>query len=472
MATKPTVAQSTLNAKSIDIINVIRANASPAYRDSVPEITQKTQLPAVGEIVCGTPAFANEFINALVNRIAIVRATGLTFNNPYVGLKKGMLDFGESIEDIFTEIAKVQAYDVTKAPQRELKRTLPDVKSVFHVVNWKVLYPVSIEDEELKLAFLSEDGVTDLISKIVNQIYTAAEYDEYLLFKYMIIKNVTAGKMKPVGLGNTTTNIKNSAVQFRGLSNLLTFPKREYNEAGVLNNTPRERQAIFMDSEFNGRFDVEVLASAFNMDKSTFMGNLYLIDDFKTFDNDRWAEIRAESDGLEEVTSEELTLMQDVKAILVDEEWFQVYDKLKKFTEDYISSGLYWNYFYHEWKVISHSPFANAIVFCEGSEAELPNTITVNIDQKEVSDIATVVVMSVERTEALRNQNYKFVQTDDLVPNAIAVQPFGAYLVPANKTDVAIKPKVVVEGVEYTIDTGTTAEAMTVGSTITLTKVV
>lgn len=361
------IAQSTLNASTIDILNVIRQNASYEYQQAVPEVTQVSDIPKVGEIIYGTPAFANQFINALVNRIAIVRTQSVTFNNPYAPLKKGYLEFGETIEDIFVNIAKVVDYSAEKAAAREFRRTLPDVRSAFHVMNWRVMYPVTIQDEDLKLAFLTIDGVTDLIAKIVDSIYTAAEYDEFLLFKYLLIKAVAHGRMYPVAFDGS--DLKNAAKVFRGTSNLLPFPKSEFNEAGVKNNTPKERQAIFMDALFNAEFDVDVLSAAFNMDKADFMGKLHLIDDWTTFDNERFEVIRENSDGIEEVTAEELTLMEDVKAVIVDTNWFQVYDNKNQFTEKYVAAGLYWNYFYHTWKTVSNSPFANAVVFVQ-TEAE------------------------------------------------------------------------------------------------------
>lgn len=357
------IAQSTLNASTIDILNVIRQNASYDYQQSVPEVTQASDIPKVGEIIYGTPAFANQFINALVNRIAIVRVQSATFNNPYSALKKGYLEFGETIEDIFVSIAKVVDYSAEKAAGREFKRTLPDVKSAFHVMNWRVMYPVTIQDEDLKLAFLSIDGVQNLIAKIVESVYTAAEYDEFLLFKYLMIKAVTHGKLYPVTFDGS--DLKNAAKVFRGVSNLLPFMKTEFNEAHVKTSTPKERQVIFMDALFNAEFDVDVLSAAFHMEKADFMGRLHLIDDWTTFDNERFEIIRENSDGIEEVTDEELALMADVKAIILDENWFQVYDNKNQFTEKYVSAGLYWNYFYHTWKTVSNSPFANAVAFVD-----------------------------------------------------------------------------------------------------------
>ena len=423
------IAVSTLNASTVDILNVIRDNASLAYQNSVPTITKATDIPRVGEVIYGTPAFSNEFINALVNRIALVRVQSATFNNPYARLKKGYLDYGESIEEIFVNIAKVFEFSQEKAESRELKQYKPDVKSAFHAMNWRVMYPVSISDEELRMAFLSAEGVTNLIAKIVDAVYTAANYDEYLLFKYMLIKACTGGAMKPVAVN--TSDPKNYAKAFRGTSNMLPFMKSEYNAAGVLNTTPRNRQVIFMDAQFNADFDVDVLSAAFNMDKADFMGSLFLIDDWTEFDNDRWSVIRADSDGVEEVTSAELTLMGKVKAVILDEEWFQIYDNLNKFTEKFIAAGLRWNYFYHTWKTVSYSPFANSVVFVTNDASiSAPDSITYVVSSTDKNGNAYVIALVPQDSDTLGDRNMQFVQTEALTELGYAMQPYGAMFVP------------------------------------------
>ena len=464
------IAQTTLNATTIDILNVIRENASYDYQQNVPVVTKEADIPKVGEVIYGTPAFANQFINALVNRIAVVRVQSATFNNPYAMLKKGYLEFGETIEDIFVGILKAVHYSAEKAEAREFKRTMPDVRSAFHTMNWRVMYPVTIQDEDLKLAFLSIDGVTDLISKIVDAVYTSAEYDEFLLFKYLLIKSISHGKMKPISIG-AGTDIKESAIQFRGISNKLPFMSSEYNEAGVTNNTPKDRQVIFMDAMYNAQYDVEVLASAFNMDKADFMGRLFLIDDWTSFDMDRFDVIMSESDGLEAVTPEELALLADVKAVMLDDRWFQVYDNNNKFTEKYVASGLYWNYFYHVWKTISYSPFANAVVFVSNSSTITPPaTFTVEIAGKDKSSVATVLTLAVnDPDKTLQHTTLNFVQSEDLVKAGIAVQKYGAVIIPASATSQNITLKAVVDGVGYTATT-TISDASNVGDTVTLSK--
>lgn len=475
------IAVSTLNASTMDILNVIRQNASLEYQSQVPEVKIETDIPRVGEVLYGYPALANQFINALVNRIALVRVKSATFNNKFAPLKKGYLEFGETVEEVFVNIAKAREFSVEKAEAREFKRTIPDVRSAFHAMNWRVQYPVTIQDEDLRTAFTSADGVSDLIARIVDSVYTAAEYDEYLLFKYLLIKAVANGKMYPVSIGSGT-DMTDAAVQYRSMSNKLEFMSTKYNASGVHTTTPKNEQYIFMDSEYNASYDVNVLASAFNMDKATFMGQLQLIDDWTTFDNERFDVIRANSDQIEEVTDEELALMKGVKAVMVDAEWFQVYDNNAKFTEDYVAAGMYWNYFYNVWKTISSSPFSNAIVFAtDGSiNVTAPESLTVNVlsvdravgKNKKPASVAVTLEAVDATTGVIKADDAKFTTNESAIQSGVAVQPYGALLYSAADGSFVTGQFIEADyaGAHYTGATAVNLETVKTGDTFTLTK--
>lgn len=463
------IAVNSLNASTVDIINTIRANASYEYQQLVPEITDAIEIPKVGEVLYGYPALANQFINALVNRIALVRVKSATFNNAYAELKKGYLEFGETVEEVFVSICKAREFSAEKAKDRELKRSLPDVRSAFHTMNWRVQYPVTIQDEDLRMAFTSAQGVQDLIAKIIDSVTTASEYDEFLLFKYLLIKAIAHGKMYPVAID--ATDIKDFGKKSRGVSNLITFMSDKYNANGVHTTTPKDDQYIFMDAMFNADYDVEVLASAFNMDKAEYQGKLKLIDDFGTFDNERFNMIRANSDMIEEVTAEELAICAKVKAVLVDKEWFQVYDNLTKFTEDYVASGMYWNYFYNVWKTVSYSPFSNAIVLVDNTaETALPATFTAKIADKSVSEAGTVLTIMVDEVASLADSNVRFIQGEGATRAGVAVHPYGAVIFPAGvSTGVDLIAEI--DGVQFNMGGTKIAPNLEVGNALTFTKV-
>lgn len=462
------IAKSTLSGSTIEILNVIRANASQAYQDQVPEVTTKHDIPKVGEVLYGTPARANEFINALVNRIALVRIKSANFNNRFSVLKKGYLEFGETVEEVFVGICKAMEFNQEKAHQREHKRYLPEVRSAFHMINWRVLYPVTVSQEDLRQAFLSVDGVTNLITKIVNSVYGGAEYDEFLLFKYLMIKAISHGKMKPLAFDASSTN--NAAKIFRGTSNALEFMSREYNAAGVLTNTPRSDQYIFMDAQFNADFDVETLSAAFNMDKADFMGRLILVDSFSTFDNERFDLIRDGSDGVEMVTADELNLMKGVKAVLVDGEWFQVYDNLNIMKERETAAGLYWNYFYHTWKTVSSSPFSNAVAFVASTaDTAMPESFTVEVRDKIMNGDAIILTLAVDDDNpVLHSTNAQFVQSEDATTAGIGVNRYGAIMFPNGAGSFTLRMNV--NGTAYQSATAVTG-ALASGATVNMTKV-
>ena len=67
---------STLTARSVGIINAIRNNASADYYNAVPAAENTTEsIRAVGQAITAYQPRMNEFISALVNRIARVVVT-------------------------------------------------------------------------------------------------------------------------------------------------------------------------------------------------------------------------------------------------------------------------------------------------------------------------------------------------------------------------------------------------------------
>ena len=138
---------------------------------------------------------------------------------------------------------------------------------------------------------------------------------------------------------------------------------------------------------------------------------------------------------LEPVTMEELEIMDNVYAIIVDREWFQIYDNNNKFTEDYVASGMYWNYFYNVWKTVSYSPFSNIVAFVDERKGGViydGNTITVEIASIEDYDGGKIItLLSNDDTAITASMNLKFIQTEALTRAGVAVHPYGAYILPA-----------------------------------------
>lgn len=395
----PTIPKTTkLNATSVEILNAIRNSASTNYRDFVPKASNTAEsIRSIGEIIMQYTPLQNEFLNALVNRIARVIITSKMYTNPLSMFKKGLIDFGESVEEIFVNIANPHQYDVEESENKVFAREIPDVRAAFHVLNYKKFYKQTIQNKDLNQAFLSWDGITDLISKIVNAMYTAANYDEFVTTKYMLAKAILDGRLSAVTVN--ANDAKGSVTKIKGVSNALTFMSNNYNAAGVQTFTDKNDQYLLVNSQFDSEIDVEVLASAFNMSKAEFMGHRILIDGFGTLDVARLNALFKDDPNYEEPSQDTLTALNAIPAVLVDKNFFMIFDNMYEFTENYNGQGLYWNYFYHTWKTFSMSPFANALVF-------VPAVPTVTSVTVSPTAITCKKGQSVQLSVSVETENY------------------------------------------------------------------
>lgn len=377
----PTVPKTqTLNATSVEILNAIRNSASTNYRDFVPTANNSVEsIRGIGEIIMQYTPLQNEFLNALVNRIARVIITSKMYSNPLAMFKKGLIDFGETIEEIFVNIANPHQYDVEESESKVFAREIPDVRAAFHTLNYKKFYKQTVQNKDLNQAFLSWDGITDLISKIVNAMYTAANYDEFVTTKYMLAKAILDGRLTAITVD--ANDAKGAVTKIKGVSNSLTFMSNNYNVAGVQTFTDKNDQYLLVNSQFDSEIDIEVLASAFNMSKAEFMGHRILIDGFGTLDVARLNALFKDDPNYEEPSQDTLTALNAIPAVLVDKNFFMIFDNMYEFTENYNGQGLYWNYFYHTWKTFSMSPFANALVFVPA----VPSVTSVTVSPSAVT---------------------------------------------------------------------------------------
>ena len=369
---------SRLTATSVDILNAIRNNASANYRDYVPVADQSQEsIREIGAIIMNYEALQNEFLTALINRIGMVLITSKMYTNPLAMFKKGTLEFGETIEEIFVELAKGFEYDPETAETEVFKRVIPDVRAAFHIMNYQKFYKATIQQESLRQAFLSWTGITDLIAKIVDSMYSGAAYDEYCVMLYMLAVNILRGRLHPITVPSATAaNAKTIVSAIKQTSNMFEFMSPTYTQASVHNFSMKNDQFLLVNADFDAIMDVEVLASAFNMDKAEFAGHRVLVSSFGNIDRARLDKIFADDPNYNQITDAEAAALAAIPAVLVDRDFFMIFDNLYKFTENYNGQGLYWNYFYHVWKTFSVSPFANAAVFVPGTPTISSVTVT------------------------------------------------------------------------------------------------
>lgn len=380
MAVKPTKKE--LNAKTPDILNTIREGIGGDFEEGTPHVlsagdemadgvTATSQdslmsIRAFGQAIMSNVGWQNAFLSELLNRIGLVIISSKSYQNPWSNLKRGRLEYGEVIEDIFINICEPFNYNPELAESQVEKRVKPDVESMLYRINSQIFYKQTIQQATLRQAFTSSTGVVNLITGIIDAMYTAMEYDERLAMKYILVQRMLNGTMyKQIIPKNATTEQLITAV--KTVSNLLMTPSRKYNCAGVLNYALKNDQYVFVTSAFDAQSGVEVLAKAFNVDYVQFSGRYIVLDNF-SFTPDELARldiIFADEPSYIKPTTEQLSKLKEVNLVTVDKDFFMVYDVEQYFDMRKNQEGMYENNWLHVWKVYASGYFANAIMYVE-----------------------------------------------------------------------------------------------------------
>lgn len=339
--------------ETYDIVNAIRNSEGDQFKQYVP-LANADNVADIGKGITLNQTVQNEFVTALVDRIGLTVIRQVQLQNPLSKFKKGQMPQGRTIEEVFTDITKENKYDPEDAEETVFKRTIPNVKTLFHERNRQGRYDQTIQDESLQTAFLSWSNFENFVTSIINAIYNSAEVDEYEYMKLLVDNYYANGlfTVVPVEKPDMESTSNELVKKMRATARKMTLPTgtRDYNSLAVRTRTEMENLHLVIDADLEAQLDVDVLAKAFNMDKADFLGKVTVIDGFA-------------SDGLE--------------AVLIDSDWFMVYDNLHKMETIRNPKGLYWNYFYHVWQTLSVSRFSNAVAFVSGDVAPV-NQVIIN----------------------------------------------------------------------------------------------
>lgn len=331
-------------ADPINVVNAIRNGASPTYQERVPVAT-RNNIEAVANPLFEYQATMNEFLSSLVNRIGLTVVRSREFKNPLSVLKQGEIPLGKDIEEIWTNPAKASTFNPTATGL--LSRTLPDTKAIFHRLNRQDKYTVSVSNPQLRQAFTSWDSLEGLISTIIGSLYNGNYIDELVLCKRTLASAITDGNIKTETVSALSSEANAKAFISKAREYFINFalPSSNYNaytpasgEDPVITWTPNEDVRFIMRSDVASYVDVNVLASAFNMDKANFLGKTLVIDNF--------------GEGGE-----------NCLAMMIDKSYTQIYDNYREMTEFFNGETLTWNYYYHVWQTYSVSTLCNAVAF-------------------------------------------------------------------------------------------------------------
>lgn len=347
----------------------------------LPKATSNTKMNDIASVMGSYNNLPNEFINTLINRIGKTIISSKTYHNPLSMFKKGRLELGAFVQEIFVRMTESYIFDIddTTSPYATNK---PDVEVAYHVLNLNLQYETTVNETMINRAFTSWTDLGNLVSGIIAQITTSAMYDEFMIMKYVMARAILNGDVKGVVVPNISSVTSNEVItKIKTVSNYFEFMSKDYNEYGVENSCQLDDQFLIMTGEAEAILSVNSLAMAFNLDKMEYLGKQVRIDGFHIIDFARLSALVTEG-VITPFTNDEIVLLKQVSAILLDRDWYQIYEKEPMMTSIFNPAKLNTNYFYTIQQVVSHSPFNNACAFIPSNGVVttlkvLPETMTI-----------------------------------------------------------------------------------------------
>lgn len=337
-------------------LNQLREISSTIYHEYVPVIDDSTDISAFAQPILEYPVVYNEFCDVLVNKLVYSQFETMTFNNPLRVLEGDRIPLGYAGEHVYTNPAQARGFNVNDFAGLLVKYEA-DVKVEYHTVNSDVQYCVTVARQQLKKAMTSWDNLAEFITQLSNSLYNGCYIDE---FRWT--KNIISGAFKEnravyekITAVTTADTAKAFVEKARELFLNFQLPSTSYNawaknggEGRPITTWSRPEDIVMVvRNDIRAKLDVEVLASAFNIDKTTLLGNIITVDNFDSFDD----EGNKVYDG------------SSIVGILADRAWFKIKTQDMFMENFYNANNRTMQYYLNVIRMYNMSLFANGVIF-------------------------------------------------------------------------------------------------------------
>ncbi len=340
-------------------LNAIRETSienNTLYAKYVPEIFPTTDIGSFASPILENPNVMNEFMNNLVQRIVYTQVESKLFRNPLRVLEGDRLPIGSIGQEIFINPAKGRKFNVDDFAGL-LARYEADVKVQYHQLNSDLQYPVTITRAKLKDAFVSWSSLEDFISGLTQSLYNGAYIDQYNLTKSLISSAYASNQVviKQITSPSTADLAKAFITEARTMFLNMQTPTPDFNAwrkvggygRDILTWSNPEDIVFILRNDIAGFIDVNVLADAFNIERTTLLGNIIYVNNFDQYNE----------------AGEKVFDGSAIVGMMADKSWFRIKEQETTMDEFYNANNRTWQYYLNVVRMYSYSLFANAVCF-------------------------------------------------------------------------------------------------------------
>lgn len=388
---------------SLNAIREMSVREGKAYHEYVPIISSTTDIGALSQPILNYVNVRNDFMSMLINKIVATKFEVKYFKNPLQVLEGDEMPLGYATEDIYINPAKGRRMNVDDFAGL-LAKYEADVKVQYNHINMDLQYPVTVSYTQLKKAFISWANLEKFIDALSMSLYNGAYIDEFRFTKNLIggayLKNQV--QYEVVSGVNTEVNAKAFVTKMRELYLNMQMPSNKYNAWNKVGGEGRpvetwslpEDLVFVIRNDILAYIDVNVLATAFNVNKTDLLGRILPVDNFSAFDDD----------------GNEIFDGANIIGFIGDKSWFRI-QRQDMFVEEFRNpNNRTYQMYLNLIKQYQYSLFSNGMVICTqapsvdaSSVTATPDTVSVVAGEKATVAISTEPITATATITASSN---------------------------------------------------------------------
>ena len=338
-------------ASNVDITNLVASMGSADLHDRIGTATEQT-IGKIGETILSYTTIKNEFLDVLVNKICGQIFMNKVYTNPLSFFEKEPVPYGSTLESIFTDLIKAKNFNENFGTGDTEVGSLigvekPPVKTEYYSRNFAKKYKISISDQQLRTAFMNANGLQNLINQVLIVPTNSRNFDDFQMMKGLLANASTKEVTLSTGYATASDDKKAKELtkKVRALVDRFGMMGNVFNIQGVNTFTNPQNIVIITTPEVSAMLDVELLATAFNMEKAEMGRRIVKIDSFQKYNT---SANKFEADS-------------KVELMIVDEDYIQFRRTLQVSESFRNPDHLTTNVFTHNQGICAVCGFVNAV---------------------------------------------------------------------------------------------------------------
>ena len=297
-------------------------------------------------------------LNTMINRIGLTVIHNVdNIKNPFADFTKNVMDYGDTIQEYKVKVINGKKFTADEFGNDEslyepnpfaVEKNKPIAQ--YSQLDDKVKYRQTIFDNQLKLAFTSEQKFGDFVAGMYGAIQESDSLDKFIKWKKFMSNESLYGVTDTINATDTTEYFAKMIRKMKDTTTKFRFPSTSYNVNSDM--AVSDGISIIMKAEDKNKIDMDILSGVYNMNMMEIGAKIRLVDDFAT--------VTVTEEGHDPVTKE-------VACIIVDDRFFSYYPRTPMAGAVYNPEDMYTNMFLNIQGTYTAALFRNAEIVYKGT---------------------------------------------------------------------------------------------------------